>query len=498
MAYSFGSQGATPNTSYGGLFNSPSTNYGGLLGSTPQSKALNTVAGQGPLPSSPVLASFTQSLTPPTTQDVKAHTVNNADGTSTSQTYYPSTSQGSTPGIISGGSNTTQPITGNTQTPSGATVNADTGALVSNPTNTGTTLPGLIGQLAGQGQPSATTQQAQGQSQQAFTGTQNYIDQLNQSRLNEAQTLRNLADSPMPLGNATGYQQAISNYYAQQQAGLGAAGQAESNLYSPALNAAVTGQGQQITALNQAAGLSTPSNQFITQPFNTQLVGADGQPIGGSSGNSAIQSAVVNAINLIKNGSGYSNAVAAANLGQFGPQGTTALLNALGPKFNVNMADADAAAVAQNINTTGTAATSAANTAYNTAVQGVSKATQSYNSLTGVSDQLNQTLANWGSTGVLTNYNQALNKIASLTSNPDYQKFVTALANTQAAYSSVLGSSGVIPTQATNDALSVLNPSSSASAINAALNQLSKDAHALIVEPAYKQQQQYAQQLGIQ
>ncbi|HVW98923.1 MAG TPA: hypothetical protein VHA52_00550, partial [Candidatus Babeliaceae bacterium] len=107
------------------------------------------------------------------------------------------------------------------------------------------------------------------------------------------------------------------------------------------------------------------------------------------------------------------------------------------------------------------------------------------------------TLANWGNTGLITNYNSAINSIGGLTSDPNYTKFITALGNAQAAYQAALGSSGVTPTKADQDALAALNPSSSANAINAALNQLSSDAHALLIVPAYQQQQTYAQQLGL-
>lgn len=250
--------------------------------------------------------------------------------------------------------------------------------------------------------------------------------------------------------------------------------------------------------LANAGGLLTPSNNLLTVPFNQQLVGADGQPIGGATGSAPLQSAVVNAINLIKSGSGYSNAVAAANLGQFGPQGTTALLNALGPKFNVNMADADAAAVAQNINTSSTASTNAANTAYSNAVQTVSKNTGEYNAATGVGQNLTDTLGTWTQNGQLTSLNQGINTVAGLTSSPQYSQFLAALTNTQAAYTAAFQNAGITPTQSTQNALQELNPNSSAQAILASLNQLSSDLHAATIVPAYQQQSTYAQQLGIQ
>lgn len=410
-----------------------------------------------------------------------------AVGTPQTPTYSMGNGQGS---IIPAGSTpqpqpTASPITGKTTTPSGAVVDASTGQTISAPQTQN--LGGTVGQLISTAQQNAPIGQraadiaAEYGKKIADVGTQGALAQ-------EALQTTGGPSAPL-LGNALAQAQLAT---ARQQA----LGTAES--------AALQGTSQQLTAqqqeqsgLQQAGTLQTPGNQFITLPFNQQLVGADGQPIGGATGNGALQSAVVNAINLIKNGSGYSNAVSAANLAQFGPQGTTALLNALGPKFNVNMADADAAAVASNINTTGTAQTQAANTAYNSAVQKVAANTATYSALTGVSNNLNETLANWAQSGQLTALNQAINSVAGLTSNPEYQQFVTALGNAQASYQAALGASGVTPTKADQDAVAALSPNSSATAINAALNQLSADAHALLIVPAYQQQQTYAQQLGI-
>lgn len=193
----------------------------------------------------------------------------------------------------------------------------------------------------------------------------------------------------------------------------------------------------------------------------------------------------------------YTDALNA--MGYAGNVGTGLLQTAIAAQGgNLTNIEAQQSAIQSNIQTSGTAGVQAANTAYNSAVQQVAAATKQYTALTGVSSQLNQTLANWGNTGLITNYNAAVNSIAGVTSNPNYQQFVVALGNTQAAYQSALGSAGVTPSKADVDALTALNPSSSANAINAAINQLSKDAHALLIVPAYQQQQTYAQQLGLQ
>lgn len=153
---------------------------------------------------------------------------------------------------------------------------------------------------------------------------------------------------------------------------------------------------------------------------------------------------------------------------------------------------------AANIQTAGTAATSAASTAYQTATQQVADANKIYAGVTNVASQLNDTLSSWHNEGKITNINQAINAVASITSDPQYQAYLTALTNTQAAYRAILGSQGTNPNAATNESIDVLNPNSSPAAINAALNQLSKDAYTATVVPPKQQQTIYAQQLGIQ
>lgn len=297
------------------------------------------------------------------------------------------------------------------------------------------------------------------------------------------------------------------------------------------MNTAISGYSAQTSAENNTTTQTQPSNEFIQQSPSSTLVGANGQPIAQtsgasgslvspltgnpitSSGNPKQDAAVSTALQDIANGSGYANAVNAAGLSLYGTAAISQLQSGLPAGFNINASNAKASTQAQNINTSGTAgtnaaaqnlettntaATTAANAAYQSAVQKVAANTATYNGLTGVSTNLNSTLANWGNTGLITNYNAALNSLAGLTSNPEYQQFVTALGNAQASYQAALGASGVTPTKADQDALAALNPDKSATAINAALNQLSSDAHALLIVPAYQQQDTYAQQLGIQ
>jgi hypothetical protein len=174
------------------------------------------------------------------------------------------------------------------------------------------------------------------------------------------------------------------------------------------------------------------------------------------------------------------------------------MAKAINPNYNPVVSSAESAATASNVETTGTATTNAANTGYTAANQEYNNNVASYTALTGISNQVTSTLENYANSGSLTDMNAAINTLQGHLSNPDYQKFITAIGNAQASYQSILGSSGVTPTKADQDALSALNPNSSASTIVAALNQLSSDAHALIIAPTYQKVQTYKQQLGIQ
>jgi hypothetical protein len=167
------------------------------------------------------------------------------------------------------------------------------------------------------------------------------------------------------------------------------------------------------------------------------------------------------------------------------------------PGFNTATAQGQYEAQQSNVTTSGTAQKQAAAAGYQGAVQERANAEASYGALTGIASQLTGTLENWGNSGRLTDYNKAINTLASLTSDPNYQAYIVALGNTQAAYQKILGSTGVTPTKADTDAMNALNPNSSASAIVSAINQLSKDAHALVVEPSYKKVKEYEKQLGI-
>lgn len=128
---------------------------------------------------------------------------------------------------------------------------------------------GLIAALAGRGL-------------QDSQGVQSARQALLDSQMNEAQQLGLNASNPIPLEFQQGRAQVLQNQYGQQQQAL-----------SNALQSATTTQGQQIGALQGAAGLAQPVSQFgmLTNPIT-------GQPLN----TGVFQSAVQQAVQLVQNG----------------------------------------------------------------------------------------------------------------------------------------------------------------------------------------------------
>lgn len=264
---------------------------------------------------------------------------------------------------------------------------------------------------------------------------------------------------------------------------------AAENALATGESAALQGTGQELTAQSQeqagllgAGQLSTPSNQYIQVPYSNQVVGPDGQQVGGSS--SSLQDAVNNAINEIKNGAGYQNA--AATLSAYGQAGTNALLTALGPNFNINSSNADAAASAQNINTQETSQTTIGQQGLGQATQAYTDATTTYNTISNT-DPKNpgqmQILQNvLSSTGInasnSSDWNNAINNLQGRMGSTNYSAFTGALRELQASYSTLLSSGNTTPSANDAAALATLDPSKSAAQINASLQILDADAKA--------------------
>ncbi len=131
------------------------------------------------------------------------------------------------------------------------TGNAPQGTPVQNASQT-PTYSGLLGQVSGLANPSAATNFGLSTAQSGVQQYQKAISDLNQLRQNEATSRMNLIQSPMEIGDATGIQGAQSAAYGQRESALAQEAQGASQLFSPGINAAVSGTGQQITAGSNA------------------------------------------------------------------------------------------------------------------------------------------------------------------------------------------------------------------------------------------------------
>lgn len=519
ISLGFNNSGANP------LSNAPSNaaNPFAMSGSTSASKALT--AAQSPNMSTvngPKYSPPPSMPTAPTNQSVVSHSVTDSQGNTTTQKYAPTSglvnqtptgapnqtvapgagtpgytytngiltsvggqftggAQTYAPGTPQNGGNITQangqpnlptpPAPTTSTTPSGAVVDSN-GGLVSGPTSTSsTTYPGLINSL------STFNPFANSNVSDPYKQAQELNTQLQQSKTNEANSVAQNRLNPIPIGDQTGREAVIKNQYLDQQTALAGQLQGESNLYS----AGLTGTGQQLSGLNTATSASAP----IQSPYSNQVLNPQtGQPINGSTSN-ALTTAVQNAITQIKNGSGYANA--AATLGSFGPAGTNALLSALGPNFNINSSNAQAAAQASNINTQGTLNT-------NIGAQGVQQATQNYvaantayQTADAQSKNLQSTLA---STGINNNpqfLNQKINSLQNQLGSANYTSFITALNETKQAYTNLLSSVGAAtPTVNGQQATEIFDANSTPAQINAAITALNTAAYAKL-KPLYDQ-----------
>ncbi len=521
----FNLTGATPQTT-----NTSTPMFGTSMGGTPQSRALtnlqgsNYLGGQGLQLNPPPVAPPA-----PTGQQVASHTVAHPDGTTVTQKYVP------TSGLINSGG-TSSGTTGTTPTPQPTPFSGATNGLLGIGTGGGastvnTSTSNLNNTATNQGASANPTTPA-GQINTATTGLLNQSANASPDVVAAEKSYNDFSQTA-PYMKAAQYNPSVAADIASGRGQvLGQTFAAEQAAKAQAVQNALTEQGQQITAGNEAGALAgTAQGQQITAGTNAGTLGIGQQ--------NAQTSALQNAGNLTQpSPAGYGQTVFNpatgtytggsagvspndpfyATLQQYAQMAANGQISAIpasitgnpvlnaqvnqlakeqNPNYNPVVSAAQGAAAASNVSTTGTAAVNAANTGYQGAVQEYQDNTAKYTALTGISNQVTGTLSNYANTGKLTNLNSAINTISGLTSDPNYQQFVTAIGNAQASYQAILGSSGVTPTKADQDAVAALNPNSSASTIVAALNQLSADAHSLIIVPAYQKVNNYKTQLGI-
>lgn len=214
---------------------------------------------------------------------------------------------------------------------------------------------------------------------------------------------------------------------AQQLSGLGAAG-----------NQANTQQAQQLSGLGAAAGYAQPQLGSIGQvPFNPIDQG---------------QGAVL--------GSTQPGGVAAAGqlLGQF--QGAQTL------------GAAPYGAEASNINTRGTTATNIAATGAGQAVQAYNQMNAANTQFEGQASQLLSTLTQYQNNGTIPALNQPINRFSGALGSTAVSALNAAFAETQAAYTNLLSSSGGTPTSQDQQAIASLNINSTPQQIATSIQQL--------------------------
>jgi len=332
------------------------------------------------------------------------------------------------------------------------------------------TFSGLVGQL---GQfPNPVGQQAQQQAGQSFDQVQKILGTLKESRDNQAKAIGEQGLAPIPMGDITGRQAVIRQQYETQQANLGSQAQALSNLYSPALSAATTGQGQHLQGIQTAAQQAAPNPTSFGQGTFNPLTGQ----IEGGGGNSALNP--LNNVQSIAQQviSGQISPSQAYSMGG-SVQNWQGVLNqailGLNPAFNIAQAEGSYNARQQNTQTAGTAATNA----YASAFQ------QNYPEYLQVGAQLQNVealgslLLRTGSGGQINPFdtkfaNISLNQFRQQLSDVDQAKFNNTLAAYAAAASQLLGSSAsVTPTQITEFTNGIIDGSLSMAALKAAYDQ---------------------------
>ncbi len=348
-------------------------------------------------------------------------------------------------------------------------------------------------------QPAATTQQNQVQQNQ-----QQQQQQQNITPPGILNSLLNYSASNIPVGQAA--TDIANKYSAQIQPLLGEqVGQRSTGTYPVGEgNAAAIGQeiqglaaqeGQALTA--NAQGLTAQgqaqngvlgalqASQSTTQlPYNTPVAYTNtSQPVGGSaqSGSAPLQTAVQNALQQIKNGTGFTNAISASGLDQFGLAGKTALLQALPQGFNPNSSDAQAATQAQNIQTAGTAVTSANAAAY---ASNLNPYLQLQNTIANV-DQFGNLLISTMQQGGINPFdvkysNTTLANVRNQLSSAQQAVFDNTYASLKSRVSGLLATGGdQIPTQITSDSNKILDGSLPVASLYAVLQRIQTEGQIL-------------------
>lgn len=176
------------------------------------------------------------------------------------------------------------------------------------------TQAGLLTQAANMASsPSAQYLQNSQNAQQAYQDLENYQGQV-------AGALNTVSNTPGPLGNQMGREANINSAAALQEQAYNQAIQAAAQQEG----AATTQQNSQQGALLSVAGQTAPVLQFgqLTNPLTGQVISPSG-------GNSQLNTAVAQTVQLVQNGASTQDAITQTGLSNFGLPGSQALTTAL-------------------------------------------------------------------------------------------------------------------------------------------------------------------------
>lgn len=207
----------------------------------------------------------------------------------------------------------------------------------------------LIGGLGGTS--SYAAGQGATQEQQAYDAAQQYLQQLQQSQSNEANTVAGIKSQPIPLEFQQGQAQVVQSQYQQQQAALASALQGEAALgglganvlgtgvqgYGTGANAALTGQSLAQQGLGAAGALASPQFPAYTSAGYNPVTGTYSTVGGGQYGSGPAAAANIASIQAqTQQVNDWSSARSAAN------QLVNSQLTPLLQQNNVNPSDFNA------------------------------------------------------------------------------------------------------------------------------------------------------------
>ena len=448
--------GATPsaNISYGAVNTNPAPTSGMITrtSSAPSSPSSSSNTTSGMLPAQ------NTAQTPPPTQ---YNYINGQAVPATSNTNTQSSTQ-------------TPPSTDTNQTPPA-------------PKNTDATRTGLIQSQANTAQTDPTQTPAYQEALTTYNTAQKAYQDL-QLKIANTEGALETGDQALPV--VLGQEGALQKQLAAQL-------DAYSNTMQAAqakMQTAVTGYSAQTSAQNAVTTQTQPGSQYIQQgPANT-IVGANGQPVnqtGGtagslispmsgmsltSTGNPQADTAVMTALQQVKNGMAPSDAVSLNQLSLYGSKATSMFGSGLPGGYNVNTANAAAEASASNTTTAGTASNTAWNTVYQTHNTNAGNFTTALNTINPLGTDTLKLMNSMPTTALQDPKFLAapLNSLATQFQDPTYAQFNAQVAGLQRAISNYL-QLGEIPTSATQGAQAIADGSITVGSLAGALQGINTD-----------------------